>query len=70
MAEVVEVGLTEVAELAEQKPMKMAERGGPVELAGVIEPAEFVWPARPALPVHSATSTQSVEFARYHHFHP
>ena len=44
MAEVAEVGLTEVAELAEQKLMKMAERGGPVELAGVIEPAEFVWP--------------------------
>ena len=44
MAEVAEVGLTEVAELAEQKLTKTAERGGLVELAGVIEPAEFVWP--------------------------
>ena len=44
MAEVAEVGLTEVAEQVEQKPMKMAERGGPVGLVEVIEPAEFVWP--------------------------
>lgn len=38
-----EVELTE-AELAEQKLMKMAERDEPAGLAGVIEPAEFVWP--------------------------
>ena len=44
VTEVAEVELTEVTELAEQKLMKMAERGGPAELAGVIEPAEFVWP--------------------------
>ena len=40
----VEVELTEVAELVEQKLMKMAERDGLAELVGVIEPAEFVWP--------------------------
>ena len=66
----VEVELTEVAVPAEQKLMKMAERDEPAEPVGVIEPAEFVWPTRPALPVHSATSARSVEFARYHHFHP
>mgnify|MGYP001645924991 CR=1 FL=1 len=40
----VEVELTEVAVPAEQKLMKMAERDEPAELAGVIEPAEFVCP--------------------------
>lgn len=44
MVELAEVELTEVAEVAEQKLIKTAERGGLVELAGVIEPAEFVWP--------------------------
>lgn len=38
-----EVEPTEVAEQVEQKLMKMAERGESAELAGVIEPAEFVW---------------------------
>ncbi len=65
-----EVELTEVAEPVEQKLMKMAERGGPVELVGVIGPVEFVRPSQPAPQIHSAASAQSVELARYHHFHP
>ena len=65
-----EVELTEVAEPVEQKPMKMAERGESVELAGVIGSVEFVRLAQPAPQVHSAASAQSVELARYHHFHP
>lgn len=44
MAEVAEVELTGVAVPTEQKLMKMAERGEPVELAEVIGQAELVWP--------------------------
>ena len=65
-----EVELTEVAEPVEQKPMKTVGRGGPVELVGVIGSVEFVRPSQPAPQVHSAASAQSVELARYHHFHP
>ena len=55
---------------AEQKLMKMAERGEPDELAGAIGSIEFVRLARPAPQVHSAASAQSVELAPYRHFHP
>lgn len=65
-----EVELTEVAEPVGQKLMKTVGRGGPVELVGVIEPVGFVRLARPAPLIHSAASAQSVELARYHHFHP
>ena len=65
-----EVELAEVAGVIEQKLMKMVGRGGPVELAGVIESVGFVRLAQPAPQVHSAASAQSVELARYHHFHP
>ena len=65
-----EVELTEAAVPVEQKLMKTVGRGEPVELAEVIGSVEFVQPSQPTPPIHSAASTQSVELARYHHFHP
>ncbi len=65
-----EVEPTEVAEQVEQKLMKMAGRGESDELVGVIGSVEFVRPSQPAPQIHSAASAQSVELARYHHFHP
>ena len=65
-----EVEPTEVAEPVEQKLMKTVGRGEPAELVGVIGSVEFVRPSQPTPQVHSAASAQSVELARYHHFHP